>query len=138
MELPATPRSQASNPLQWVWPLAFAALIFFASSRSRVVGPHFQNSDKLVHFAAYGLLATLICRQWPGWRGAGWALLLASAYGASDEWHQSFVPGRSSDVFDWVADTAGAALGVTLYTGWLRYRTLLEWPIRLAAAKNAP
>jgi len=30
----------------------------------------------------------------------------------TDEWHQSFVVGRFSDVADWVADTSGAALAV--------------------------
>jgi VanZ family protein len=37
--------------------------------------------------------------------------LIATAYGAIDEFHQSFVPGRSSTVADGIADAAGAALG---------------------------
>jgi VanZ family protein len=41
------------------------------------------------------------------------ALSLASLYGATDEFHQSFVPGRSADVLDWLADTLGAALGAS-------------------------
>ena len=49
-----------------------------------------------------------------------------SLFGATDEWHQSFVPGRASEVKDWVADTLGAALAVSLYAGWGRYRRLLE------------
>jgi VanZ family protein len=40
------------------------------------------------------------------------ALVLASLFGASDEWHQLSTPGRSgADFFDWLADTAGAILG---------------------------
>jgi VanZ family protein len=58
-------------------------------------------------------------------------LLVVSAYGASDEWHQSFVPGRSTDVRDWIADTIGAALAIGLYAGWAWYRRLLETPLRL-------
>lgn len=42
------------------------------------------------------------------------ALAIASAYGASDEFHQSFVPGRFVDAFDWLADTCGAAVGAFL------------------------
>lgn len=101
-------------------------MIFYASSRSRIAAPPVANVDKYGHFLVYGLLATLLCRCGAGWRAAGAALLAASAFGASDEWHQSFVPGRSSDVRDWVADTLGAALAVALYTGWARYRRVLE------------
>ena len=35
---------------------------------------------------------------------------MRSFYGATDEWHQSFVPGRDADVRDLVADAVGAAL----------------------------
>lgn len=126
MEPPAAAKSRARRALDWVWPLSIMAIIFFASTRSTVAGPGFSNSDKVAHFGAYGLLATLICRLGTGWRGALWGLLGASAFGATDEWHQYYVPGRSSDVFDWVADTTGAALAVSLYAGWPLYRRLLE------------
>ena len=112
-----------------LWPALIAGLIFFASSQSRVAGPPVVNADKYGHFLVYGLLATLLCRLGHGWRAAGWALVAASAYGASDEWHQFFVPDRSCDVFDWLADTTGAALAVGLYTGWGFYRRLLERPL---------
>ena len=39
-------------------------------------------------------------------------IVVASAYGVTDEWHQTFVPGRSSTVSDWVADTLGALVSV--------------------------
>lgn len=109
-----------------VWPLLIAGLIFFASSRSQVAGPPVANADKYGHFLVYGLLATLLCRLGSGWRAAGWALLAASAYGATDEWHQLFVPGRSCSLADWIADTTGAALAVSLYQGVAGYRKALE------------
>lgn len=113
----------------WFWPLAVAALIIAASSRSVVAGPNITNIDKMAHFGVYGLLGTLLCRvpfrRYP----ALWALLAASAFGVTDEWHQSFVPGRSPDVRDWIADTLGAALAVGLYHGWSGYRRLLERPL---------
>ncbi len=101
-------------------------MIFAASNRSQVAAPAVPDFDKFAHFGVYGLLATLLCRLGRGWRAAGWALLAASIYGASDEWHQSFVPGRSVEVADWAADTGGAALAVTLYAGSTVYRRLLE------------
>ncbi len=124
------PSATFSRRTRYLWPLAIALLIITASSRSQVASPNVTAiDDKFAHFGAYGLLATLVCRVRGGWRAAGWSLLAVSAFGASDEWHQSFVPGRSPDVMDWVADTTGAALAVALYAGWSRYRQLLEWPI---------
>jgi VanZ family protein len=123
------------------WALAIACLIFFASSRSYVPSPGITNlDDKIGHFALYGLLGTLVCRVGRGWRSAAWALLLVSAFGASDEWHQSFVPGRWSDVRDWLADSLGAGVAVTLYTGWTCYRELLEHPLfrRRNGVENFP
>ncbi len=63
--------------------------------------------DKLAHFATYAVLATLLVRS-----GLSQALafLLAVVYGAGDEWHQSFVPGRDASGFDLLADAAGALL----------------------------
>lgn len=42
------------------------------------------------------------------------AILIASLYGASDEFHQLFVPGRLCDAADWLTDTCGAALGASI------------------------
>ena len=109
------------------WPLAIAGLIFWASSRSIVASPlHFTHFDKVVHFSIYGLLATLTVRAVGGRRAAWLALAVVSLFGASDEWHQSFVPGRACEVADWVADTLGAALAIALYGRWPRYRARLE------------
>jgi VanZ family protein len=42
-------------------------------------------------------------------------VLFCSLIGVSDEWHQSFVPGRSgNDVWDWTADTIGGLLAAML------------------------
>lgn len=129
----------SSSRMRWLWPLAIAALIFAASSRSRVAAPQITLiDDKIVHFAVYGLLATLVCRLGRGWHAAVWSLVLVSAYGASDEWHQSYVPGRSSEWTDWMADTLGAAVAIALYVGWARYRGWLEHPLTLHGRPLAP
>jgi VanZ family protein len=46
------------------------------------------------------------------------AILITSAYGASDEFHQWFVPNRSCDVWDWTADTIGGILGIVVYIAY--------------------
>jgi VanZ family protein len=43
-----------------------------------------------------------------------WALGTAALYGATDEVHQIFIPGRSSTVSDWLTDVIGAALGILI------------------------
>ena len=63
------------------------------------------------------------------WYALGWdkkrrwlPVLLALCYAASDEFHQSFVPGRNASPVDVLLfDGGGATIGVTL-AAWLRSR----------------
>ncbi len=101
------------------------ALVLFMLSELRVIPPvarsFFLPSDKVVHFSLYLALGALLAwARHMGGKGIPHAALVAAgaAYGALDEWHQSFVPGRSPDGLDWLADTAGVLAGyatVTLY-----------------------
>ena len=93
-------------------------LIFWLSSMSSPPSPGPIN-DKILHFVAYGGLATLCLRATSGGRLAGLSLRagllawgLATAYGATDEVHQHFVPYRTADIADLAADAAGAAAAV--------------------------
>jgi VanZ family protein len=103
------------------------------------------NADKLVHgleFAGLGLLLARLIRR-TGWgRRAAVTLVAAvasaSAWGALDEFHQLFTPNRSSDWRDWVADTAGAIVGVGCYLAWRHVRTRGAAQGGLAAAVAAP
>lgn len=127
------PNSLPTLRRDWIWPVVVAATIILASSRE-VSAPGFTRwfpyFDKVTHFFIYGLLATLTLRWLGSRRWAPWlAIAAASLFGASDEWHQSFVPGRSCEVADWVADTLGAALAVSLFRRWGFYRRLLEFSL---------
>lgn len=42
------------------------------------------------------------------------AVVIASLYGITDEFHQEFVPGRMADPVDWIVDTCGSAFGALL------------------------
>ncbi len=115
----------------WLPALAWAGTIFFLSSRSRLPDgpdliPHF---DKVAHFGAYGLLGLLLAHAV---RATGLPLAAAVAlgwlYGASDEFHQSFVPGRSVELLDWVADALGVLAGVYLFKLWHARRRRGEAP----------
>lgn len=48
------------------------------------------------------------------------ALLICAAYAASDEFHQSFVPGRTSLISDIFIDSSGSFVGILLYS-------ILDW-----------
>ena len=112
----------------WVLPGLLVITIFFASGESEIATPGIVNFDKVGHALVFGLLATLVARTQPRrrfWVGA----LAASGYGLLDEFRQSFTPGRSVEVADWLADTFGAALAVALYTWWTPYRRFLEWRV---------
>jgi len=82
---------------------------------------------KCAHFMEYAILALLIRRTlinvfrttfapW-GWRLVGAVVFLVFLYASSDEFHQSFVPGRTPLFTDVMIDTAGGTTGLALI--WL-------------------
>jgi VanZ family protein len=97
--------------------LIYSALIFYLSSQSylNVPIPEFKFQDKLFHATAYSLLALL---AWLAFARLSkpliWAWIYAVMYGASDEWHQSFVPNRFADIWDWLADITGATIAIII------------------------
>lgn len=124
---------QTGSVRKALWLAALAVTVVLASScemPNYTAFVHFQNFDKVAHFGVFGLLATLVARiPWMQRRrplGIYTAIVCASLFGASDEWHQHFTASRSMDVMDWVADTLGASLAVWLYAHWSWYRATLE------------
>jgi len=99
--------------------LLIAGIIWFLSSQSTL--PQLKGIfgwDKLQHLLAYGALGVAV-GLWASpvfWKRRPvlvllWVTLAGSAYGAIDEFHQYFVPGRDCNVWDWIADTLGVFLG---------------------------
>jgi VanZ family protein len=115
--------------------MVLGTAVVWASGHGQVAAPGIVDFDKAAHFSIFGLLATLVLRPFHGRRGVVWAIVIVSLFGASDEWHQSFTPGRSMDYHDWIADTLGAVVAVTTYTFWPWYRRLLETPLRKCKPK---
>jgi VanZ family protein len=111
------------------------AAIFVISSRPApeiVQHEYIRFQDKWLHIVAYLVLSCLFLRALV-WEGTGWGLnafflafLLSAVYGASDEWHQYYVPERESDWVDWVADALGAGLAVFL---WVPLKWLYAWEL---------
>jgi VanZ family protein len=110
--------------------ILWAGVIFFLSSLPDDELPDLGLLSTLAsmaaHFVVYAVLMALVQRALrhdgtmsPG-RALAVGLALVAAYAISDEYHQSFVPGRQPDPLDWLADMAGAlAICLALPVDWL-------------------
>ena len=118
--------------IRWVTFLAFAGLLFLASSRPIPVDlvPRIPHIDKLAHLVAYGLFAMLGFRaMWPDRERPAplWVLVFAAAlvtaYGAGMEFYQDLTS-RQFDWMDMAANGAGAALAAAV---WEPLTHQLDW-----------
>jgi len=113
-------RRFAKYQLPWI---AYAGLIIVVSSISKLPDPkiEFEYLDKLAHFGEYFLFFLLTYRALANIRSRRFfsvyivSILLSIIFAALDEYHQSFVKGRQSDIYDLGADTIGIVLGALLY-----------------------
>ncbi len=93
-----------------------AAIFYFSSESHPLPALTERVWDKLLHTIEYVGLAILVFRALDGeglasFQSAIATVMLVSAYGASDEWHQLYVPLRSADMQDWMTDTLAGAIG---------------------------
>ncbi len=114
--------------LRWLPAIIWMAVLFAASATPSRDIPTFGVVDYLVkksgHMLGYAVLGLLL-RRALGWdpKRAWLAWLLAVRDALTDEFHQSFVPGRHPALFDaFVFDGGGAALAVWISVLWQRRR----------------
>lgn len=77
---------------------------------------------KGAHFSVYLILGGLVSNAFfmsgvSFKKQIGYAFIFSVLYAASDEFHQSFVPGRGPSIVDVGIDSAGAAAGIFFYQG---------------------
>ncbi|MBC7250452.1 MAG: VanZ family protein [Anaerolineae bacterium] len=115
---------------RWLPPLLWMAVIYLASDQSTL--PQLEEPwldvilKKTAHFLEYALLAFL---WWRALSGSGpralWPLivsgLISVLYAVSDEYHQTFVPGRHGQLWDLGVDSAGVLCALWLI--WQRDRS---------------
>ena len=132
--------------LSWMAVAAVAALIFFMSAKdgatldtdsgiitmlkdwlasaAAALFGHPVDVSPIGHFAEFFLFGSVLVNalRWhmPLKRAMLAAILLASAYGITDEIHQIFVPMRSCDPADWAVDTVAALIGALATAGVIR------------------
>lgn len=104
----------------WLPLFFYCALIFIQSSRPVPENlPDIFFIDKILHFFGYALLSVLFFRAYKTMSLSNnqrllffLSILSATLYGISDEIHQHFVPTRSADIWDVLADMLGSIVGV--------------------------
>ena len=110
----------------WILVFIWAGMIFWMSSVPNLSPPadSFNILDfllkKSAHLGEYFILTILILgafliSRMSLKRAIVLSLALAVIYAVSDEWHQTFVVGRSGRIWDVVIDTAGVAAGIAFY-----------------------
>ncbi len=119
--------------LRWGPVVVWMTLIFIGSAQPsppRLAPPEWELLLTTgAHVVEYVVLGALLARALLPRAGfisvavplAAWGI--AVGYGASDEMHQAFVPGRTASLADWLADGAGALGGVAAYLHWWTRKT---------------
>jgi len=147
----------AINPWVWVaaWMgviFFFSTDLFSGSQTSRIIGPILKwfapgiadetIADvqlivrKIAHLAEYAILSILICRALAKRDvprslplvALGQAVLIAAAYAAFDEWHQSWTTERFGSALDVGIDSVGAVLGAAFFAWLSRRKTATTGP----------
>ncbi len=117
-EFSALNTSQIFRPLiRWIFPNL---------SEERVAAIHFLTR-KVAHFSEYAVLGILAARAFATsahdvlrrhWFQV--ALLLITCFALLDEFHQSFVPGRTASIYDSAIDVVGGLTALLLIRRWRR------------------
>ena len=106
--------------MKWALVAAYAMIIFILSSLtspSPVPIPDIFMADKLIHFVEYAILGFLLfAALYEGMavkKAVFFSVVMATIYGATDEFHQHFVAERHADIFDFFADSMGGVAGAS-------------------------
>jgi VanZ family protein len=116
------PQKIASIVPRWFPALVIMLVIFAFSSQPSYSLPSFSGWDTLAkkggHFTGYGLLALAYLHAFKyDQKRIRLAWLLSILYAVTDEFHQSFVPGRNASIYDvLIFDNLGAVFALWLYS----------------------
>jgi VanZ family protein len=102
--------------------LVMGGILFLSSQSGDGFIRRFQDYDKILHAAAYAILAVSVLiavqplrKRLPAfWLGLA-TVVFCAAFGLLDEWYQSHIPRRITDSWDILADTTGAVSVVSLW-----------------------
>jgi VanZ family protein len=114
----STAAMSAENTSRWLLPLWIKLFGPIDPAHWAIVHHYIRKTG---HFVGYGSVSlgffdswrVTLERRWPAWKprfwyAAGLALLCTLLLASWDEWHQSFLPGRTSSAHDVALDFCGA------------------------------
>lgn len=114
---------------RWLPVIIWLGVIFGGSSIGSLPRADSALLDALVHRIAhvleFALLGLLLLRAISErgsitWRQVISAALLCGLYGVTDEWHQAYVPGRSSELSAVPFDFGGGLIGALVWRWWIK------------------
>jgi len=110
-----------------LWALFIEALMLWPSPPDVPRGLNVTGLDKAVHALLFGVLAALAGRAGATRARPVWpALVGVVVFGAFTEFEQSFIPTRSMELGDFLADAAGAVIGLVVFAAWAPRRRELH------------
>ena len=116
-------RQQIKFIKYWIPLFFYAILIFYISSiPGKDIPALFKFQDVVFHIMEYAVFAFMLSRAFKAYfpqlnfpRRLYWVFLISIVYAASDEWHQSFVPGRCAAITDVISDGIGVLVANFIY-----------------------
>ena len=111
----------------WLPVIVWMGVIFLGSSIGSIPRVGDKTTDGVVHRVAhlgeFAVLGALLLRAVSQGRRITKreliiTLIVVALYGASDEFHQRFTPGRSSEGITLMFDVAGGLAGAWVYRWW--------------------
>jgi VanZ family protein len=122
---------------RWLPVIVWLAVIFGGSS----IGSLPRADDKVLdaighriaHMIEFAVLGALLLRALSErgsitWRQVLGVMLLCGLYGLTDEWHQAYVPGRSSELSAIPFDLGGGLIGAVIWRWWMSKKNLSGFP----------
>lgn len=135
------PVKQRRGKKAWVL-AALAALVIFGFSAhphsaeftGKIFGEYNGMARHAAHMTEFAVFFVVLrwalgtTLRFPGVALSVVSFLACGAYACVDEWHQSFVPGRTSSVNDVLLDLKGAAIGVAIWYALCGLKVLQKRP----------
>jgi VanZ family protein len=118
-------------------PCVYGGIIFYLSSLSPFPEemPTLWGLDKIIHFIEYYIFGYLIFRCFVPLESSTfrkgqailWTIGIGVIYALTDEWHQSFVPGRDPSAWDALFDALGVTFAALTFQGIRKQVSIIKW-----------